>query len=101
MYSLFCFDPEILMSNEKTDENHAWFWYVVQSTCDFHLCFHWVSELMHVTNLAIFYSLSNLWIINEFENYFFPRAVFLAATWLPKRLEEAVGNQDINKMMCT
>ena len=56
---------------------------------------------MHVTNLAIFYSLSNLWIINEFENYFFPRAVFLAATWLPKRLEEAVGNQDINKMMCT
>ena len=46
------------MSNEKTDENHAWFWYVIQCTCGFHLCFHRVSKLMHVTNLAIFYWLS-------------------------------------------
>ena len=75
-YYLFCFDPQILMSNEKTDEKHVWFWNVIQSTCGFHLCFHWVSKLMHVTNLAIFYWLSNLWIIDEFENfiwkYFFP-----------------------------
>ena len=34
------------MSNEKTDGNHAWFWYVIQNTCGFHLCFHWVSKLM-------------------------------------------------------
>ena len=25
VFNLFCFDPEILMSNEKTDENYAWF----------------------------------------------------------------------------
>ena len=55
------------MSNEKTDENHGWFWYVIQSTCGFHLCFHWVSKIMHVTNLAIFYWLSNLWTMNESE----------------------------------
>ena len=61
IFNLFCFDPYILMSNEKTDENHAWFWYVIQSTSGFHLCFHWVSKHMHVTNLAIFYWLSSLW----------------------------------------
>ena len=44
------------MSNEKTDENHAWFRYMIQRTCGFHLCFHWVSKLthVHVTNIAIF-----------------------------------------------
>ena len=44
------------MSNEKTNENHALFWYVIQSTCGFHLCFHWVSKVKHVLNLAIFIS---------------------------------------------
>ena len=48
------------MSDEKTDENNAWFCYVIQNTCGFHLRFHWVSKLMHVTNLAIFYWLLNL-----------------------------------------
>ena len=42
------------MSSEKTDENHAWFWNVIQSTCGFQLSFHWVPKLMHVTNLVIF-----------------------------------------------
>ena len=41
------------MSDEQTDENHAWFGYVIQDKCDFHLGFHWVSKLIHVTNLAI------------------------------------------------
>ena len=45
-----------------------WFGYDIQNTCGFHLGFHWVSKLMHMTNLAIFYWLSNLWIINEFWN---------------------------------
>ena len=31
-----------------------WFGYDIQNTCGFHLGFHWVSKLMHVTNLAIF-----------------------------------------------
>ena len=30
-------------------------WYVIRKKCGFHLCFHWVSKLMHVTNLAIFF----------------------------------------------
>ena len=42
------------MSNEESDENNVWFGYDIQNTCGFHLGFHWVSRLMHVTNLAIF-----------------------------------------------
>ena len=44
------------MSNEKTDKNHAWFWYVIQSknVVFIDLCFLWVSKVMHLTNLAIF-----------------------------------------------
>ena len=49
----------------KRHENHTWFWYVIENTCGFHLCFDWVSKLMYVTNLAIFYWLSNIWIINK------------------------------------
>ena len=67
MFNLFCFDAWILISNEESDENNVWFRYDLQNTCGFHLGFHWVSKLMHVTNLAIFYWLSNLWNINEFE----------------------------------
>ena len=67
MFNFFCFDAWILISNEESDENNVWFGYDIQNTCGFHLGFHWVSKLMHVTNLAIFYWLSNVWIINEFE----------------------------------
>ena len=67
MFNLFCFDAWILISNEESDEKNVWFRYDLQNTCGFHLGFHWVSKLMHVTNLAIFYWLSNLWNINEFE----------------------------------
>ena len=42
----------------RRHENNEWFWYVIQSTCGFHLCFHWISKLLHVTKLAIFYWLS-------------------------------------------
>ena len=28
-------------------------WYDIQNTCGFHLGFHWVSKLMHVTNLSV------------------------------------------------
>ena len=66
-FNFFCFDAWILISNEESDENNVWFGYDIQNTSGFHLGFHWVSKLMHVTNLAIFYWLSNLWIINEFE----------------------------------
>ena len=65
-FNFFCFDAWILISNEESDENNVWFGYDIQNTCGFHLGFHW-PKLMHVTNLAIFYWLSNLWIINEFE----------------------------------
>ena len=58
--NFFCFDALIL----KCKKTMTWFWYVIQSTCGF----HWVSKLMHMTNLAIFSWLSNLWIINKFEN---------------------------------
>ena len=70
-FNFFCFDAWILISNEESDENNVWFGYDIQNTCGFHLGFHWVSKLMHVTNLAIFYWLSNLWIINEFEKVAF------------------------------
>ena len=50
----FCLDPCILISNEESDENHEWFKYVIQDTCGFHLGFHWISKLKHVTNSAIF-----------------------------------------------
>ena len=69
MFNFFCFDAWILISNEESDENNVWFGYDIQNTCGFHLGFHWVSKLMHVTNLAIFYWLSNVWIINEFEKH--------------------------------
>ena len=39
VFNLFCFDQGILMSCEKIDENHAWFWYVKQNKCGFYLCF--------------------------------------------------------------
>ena len=52
VFNLLCFDPWNLMSNEKTDENQVWFWYVIQNTCGFHLCFHWVSKLMHVIRVV-------------------------------------------------
>ena len=68
MLNFFCFDAWILISNEESDESNVWFGYDIQNTCGFHLGFHWVSKLMHVTNLANFYWLSNLWIINELEN---------------------------------
>ena len=68
MFNFFCFDAWILISNEESNENNVWFGYDIQNTCGFHLGFHLVSKLMHVTNLAIFYWLSNVWIINEFEN---------------------------------
>ena len=71
MFNFFCFDAWILISNEESDENNVWFGYDSQNTCGFHLGFHWVSKLMHVTNLAIFYWLSNVWIINEFEKYIY------------------------------
>ena len=45
----------VFMSNEKTDKNHAWFWYVIQNTYGCHICFHWALILMRVTNLAISY----------------------------------------------
>jgi len=48
--------------------NHALFWYVIQGTCGFHLCFHWIWKLM---NLAIFNWLSKLWIISDFWNAYF------------------------------
>ena len=48
------FDAWILVSNEESDENNVWFGFDTQNTCVFHLGFHWVSNLMHVTNLAIF-----------------------------------------------
>ena len=67
-FNFFCFDAWILISNEESDENKVWFRYDIQNMCGFHLGFHWVSKLMHVTNLAIFYWVSNVWIINEFEN---------------------------------
>ena len=44
---------KILISNEESDENIVWFRYDIQNTCSFHLGFHWVSKLMHVTNLSI------------------------------------------------
>ena len=69
MFNFFCFDAWILISNEESDENNVWFGYDIQNTCGFHLGFHWVSKLMHVTNLAIFEWLLIVWIINEFENY--------------------------------
>ena len=47
-------------SNDESDENNMWFGYDIQNTCGFHLGFHWVSKLMHVTNLAIFYWLSKV-----------------------------------------
>ena len=71
VFNFFCFDAWILISNEESDENNVWFGYDIQNTCGFHLGFHWVSKLMHVTNLAIFYWLSNVWIINEFEKLIF------------------------------
>ena len=52
MFNLFCFDAGILISNEESDENNVWFGYDIQNMCGFHLGFHWVSKLMHVTNLA-------------------------------------------------
>ena len=67
MFNFFCFDAWILISNEESDENNVCFGYDIQNTCDFHPGFHWVSKVMHVTNLAIFYWLTNVWIINEFE----------------------------------
>ena len=57
-FNFFCFDAWILISNEDSDENNVWFGYDIQNKCGFHLGFHWVSKLMHVTNLAIFYWLS-------------------------------------------
>ena len=75
MFNFFCFDAWILISNEESDENNVWFGYDIQNTCGFHLGFHWVSKLMHVTNLAIFYWLSHVWIINEFENYIYKRRI--------------------------
>ena len=48
--------------------NHTLFWYVIQGTCGFHLCFHWIWKLM---NLAIFNWLSKLWIISDFWNAYF------------------------------
>ena len=68
MFNFFCFNAWLLISNEESDEKNVWFGYDIQNTCGFHLGFHWVSKLMHVTNLAIFYWLSNEWIINDFEN---------------------------------
>ena len=56
-----------MVSTEESDENNMWFGYDIQNTCVSDLGFHWVSKLMHMTNLAIFYWLSNLCIINEFE----------------------------------
>ena len=49
-FNFFCFDAWILISNEESDENNEWFGYDIQNTCGFHLGFHWVSTLMHVTN---------------------------------------------------
>ena len=43
----------MLISNEESDENNVWFGYDNQNTCAFHLGFHWVLEVMHVTNLSI------------------------------------------------
>ena len=54
MFNFFCFDAWILISNEESDENNVWFGYDIQNTCGFLLGFHWVSKLMHVTNLGIF-----------------------------------------------
>ena len=69
MFNLFCSDPWILMSSEKTDGNHTWFWYVIQNMCVFHRCFHKVSKLMHTTKLAIFY-----WVL---ETIFTPNVQFV------------------------
>ena len=57
MFNFFCFGMmrEILISNEESDENNVWFGYDIQNTCGFYLGFRWVSKLMHVANLAIFY----------------------------------------------
>ena len=44
----------MLISNEESHENNVWFGYDIQNTCGFHLGFHWVSKVMHVTNLSIF-----------------------------------------------
>ena len=63
------------MSNERTNENHALFWYVIQGTCGFHLYFHWVSKLKHVLNLAIGFQTYELFMsfrsyVNHFGKYF-------------------------------
>ena len=65
-FNFFCFDAWILISNKESDENNVWFGYDIQNTCGFHLGFHWVSKLKHVTNLAILIGYQT-WIINEFE----------------------------------
>ena len=41
------------------------FWY--QNTACFHLVFHWVSKLVHLTKIDINYWLLMSWIINKFE----------------------------------
>ena len=38
-----------------TMKNHSWFGNVIQNKCDFHVVFHWVSKLRHLTNLGGFY----------------------------------------------
>ena len=77
MFNFFCFNAWPLISNEESDEKNVWFGYDIQNTCGFHLGFHWVSKLMHVTNSAIFYWLSNVWIINEFEKEAFTHSTFV------------------------
>ena len=90
MFNFFCFDAWILISNEESDENNVWFGYDIQNTCGFHLGFHWVSKLMHVTNLAIFYWLSKVWIINEFEKHYIRFS--LAVSWWFINLDYAYNN---------
>ena len=43
-----------MICNEESNENDVLFGHDIQNTCGFHPGFHWVSKLMHVTNLAIF-----------------------------------------------